>query len=224
MPLNLKWSTQNYLKGKWRLLVADDLQMTVSFICVPFSGVKQEWGTCKAIHLRTCLKEFFPLSEGLRAGCFFFLFFFSCYSSPLHSTLLIRDHAYSPRRVLQRYNAPPQVQLSGVLHIFSAFSLCSPFLLFALSPSYLLVSLPVRHLSFYVLPTPHPFRFCLLPPTFASVLLFWWCAMHSLPRSLLLAPPPHSPSICICKCLFWSRGPQQIFNINEDPHEFLSSN
>lgn len=117
----------------------------------------------------------------------FFCSFFSCYSSPLHSTLLIRDHAYSPRRVLQRYNAPAQVQLSGVLHIFSAFSLCSPFLLFALFPSYLLVSLPVHHLSLYVLPTPHPFRFCLLPPTFTSVLLFWWCVMHSLPRSLLLA-------------------------------------
>lgn len=139
------------------------------------------------IHLRTCLKEFSLSARGLSAGCFFPFLFFSCYSSPLHSTFLIRDHAYSPRRVLQHYNSSPQVQLSGVLRMFSFFSLCSPFLLFALLPSYPLVSLPVRHPSFYVFPTPHPFRSRLLPPTFTSVLLLWRCTMRSLPRSLLRA-------------------------------------
>lgn len=143
----------------------------------------------------------------------FFPFLFSCYSLALRSTLLIKDHAYSPRRVLRRYNSSPQVQLSGAFHFFSSPSPLLPF-----------PHLPVRSFSWLLfmyfplstpLDPPH-----LLPSTFTKLPLLWRCKMYCL----LLNHPFVLPSICICNCLFWSCGPQQISNINEDPHEFLSSN
>ena len=128
------------------------------------------------------LERVFPLSEGLRAECFFFPFvFFSCYSSPLRSTLLIKDHAYPPRRVLQHYNSPPQVQLSWVLHFFSSFSLSALFLLSALPPSHLLVILPVRQPSFHVPPTPYPS----LSPSLHLYLLTFTLVAHNRRPCLL---------------------------------------
>lgn len=152
MPLNLKWNTQNYLKGKWWLLVAENLQMTVSFyLCTLFQGKTEGVRDLKSDTSAYLLERVFLLSKGLRAECFFLsLFFFFSYSSPLRSTLLIKDHAYSPRRVLQHYNSSPQVQLSGVPHFFSSLSLYSPFLASALPPSFLLACLP----------NPSPFFSC----------------------------------------------------------------
>lgn len=135
----------------------------IFYPCTLFQGKTEEVRDLRSDTSAYLLKRVSSLNEGLRARCYFSFFFFPCYSSPLHSTLLIRDHAYSPWRVLRRFNSSPQVQVSGVLHFFSSCSISSPFLLFALLPCYLLVSLPVRHPSFYVLPTPYAFRSSLSP-------------------------------------------------------------
>lgn len=76
MPSNLKWNTQNYLKGKWWLLVADNLQMTVSFYLYPlFQGKTEGVRDLKSDTSTYLLKRVFLLSKGLRAECFFLSFF-----------------------------------------------------------------------------------------------------------------------------------------------------
>lgn len=187
MPLNLKWSTENYLKGKWWLLVADDLQMTVSFICVPFSRVKQkEWGTCKVIHLRTCLKDFSLSARGLRAGCFFSLFFLVILHhctppSSLETMHILPGESSNITTLLHRYSSLGSFACS---HSSPSAPLSSSLLSFHLIRLSVSQSVTLRFM-YFPLPTPSdPVSF--LPPL-PQYFYFGGAQCAPSPRSLLRA-------------------------------------
>lgn len=163
---------------------------SIFYLCTLFQGKTEGVRDLKSDTSAYLLERVFPLSEGLRAECFFLSFF--CYSSPLRSTLLIKDHAYSPRRVPQHYNSSPQVQLSGVPHFFSSLSLSSSFLLSALPPSPLLICLPIRRPSFHVLPTPYPLRSSLPPSLHLYLTTFTLVVHNALLPSFPCLPPAFS--------------------------------
>lgn len=131
----------------------------IFYLCTLFQGNTEGIRDLKSETSACLLERVISLSEGFRAGCFF------CYSPPLRSTLLIKDHAQFPRRVLQHYNSSPQVQLSG------SFTFSYPFPSPPLSSSLLSLHLlsssvsSIRRPSFHVLPTPYSVRsfYFLLP-------------------------------------------------------------
>lgn len=91
------------------------------------------------------LKRLLPSQSGIKRTMFFpFFLSFFCYSLPLRSTLLIKDHAYSPKRVLQHYNC------------FSTGTALW-------GPSLFLIPFPLP--SFHVLPTPRHRLRSRLPPS-----------------------------------------------------------
>lgn len=155
--------------------------MTVSFICVPFSRVKQkEWGTWKVIPLRTCLKEvfFFP-QRGIKSRMFFSFFF-----------LVILHHCAPPSSLKTMHILPGESSnITTLLHRYSSlgsftfshpFSLSSPFLFSALPPPRLLVCFPVRRPSFHVLPTPCALRSSLPPSLVLYLATFTSAARRAL--------------------------------------------
>lgn len=129
---------------------------------------------------RTCLKEFLPLSEGLRAECFFFP------SLSLYLTLfiiIILHHCAPPSSLKTMHILPGESSnITTLLHRYSSlgpltFSYPFPtpplFLLSALPPSPLLICLPIRRPSFHVLPTPYPLRSAAaFPPPLPHYLYF----------------------------------------------------
>lgn len=102
--------------------------------------------------------------------CFFLVILHHCTPpSSLETMHILPGESSDVTTLLHRYRS------LGSFTFSSSCSISSPFLLFALLPCYLLVSLPVRHPSFYVLPTPNAFRSSLPPSphlylcTFTSV-------------------------------------------------------
>lgn len=156
MPPNLKRNTQNYLKGKWWLLVADNLQMTVSFyLHTLFQGKTEGVRDLKSDTSAYLLERVFLLSKGLRAECFFLSFFFFC----------VILHRCAPPSSLKTMHILPG-EFSNITTLFHRYSSLGPhtfshpfattphFLFSALPPFFLLVCLPIRRPSFHVLPTP----------------------------------------------------------------------
>lgn len=195
----------------------------IFYLCTLFQGKTEGVRDLKSDTSAYLLERgvFFP-QRGIKSRMFFSFFF-----------LVILHHCAPPSSLKTMHILPGESSnITTLLHRYSSlgsftfshpFSLSSPFLFSALPPPRLLVCFPVRRPSFHVLPTPCALRSS-LPPSLVLYLATFTSAARGalLPSfSYLLSP---SPSICICECLFWSRGPQQIFNINEDPHEFLSSN
>ena len=159
-------------------------------LCTFFQGKTEGVRDLKSDTSAYLLERVFSSQRGIKRRMFFLSFF--CYSSPLRSTLLIKDHAYSPRRILQHYNSSPQVQLSGAPHFFSSLSLSSPFHFSPFPPSPLLVCLPIRRPSFHVLHIPYPLRSSLLPSLHLYITTFTLAAHNALLPSFPSFPPSFS--------------------------------
>lgn len=188
MPLNLKWNTQNYLKGKSWLLVAENLQMTVSFyLCTLFQGKTEGVRDLKSDTSAYLLERVFLLSKGLRAECFFLSFYF----------FVIRRHGAPPSSLKTMHILPGESSnITTLLHRYSSLGSltcshpfpCTPLFSFLCSPSTASpspVSQSVAPLFIYF-PLPSPLDLLyLVPTTFTSLPLLW----RRSTRSFTFLPP-----------------------------------
>lgn len=185
------------------------------YLCTLFQGKTEGVRDLQSDTSVYLLERVSPLSKGLRAACFFLSFFViirhCAPPSSLKTIHILPGESSNITTLLHRYSS------LGSLTFSHPISFPSPPLSSSVLSLHLVSSSVSESVALLFMYFPLPTALDLLPP---------------LPHYLYFGgaectpshPPSLSPSICICKCLFWSCGPQQIFNINEDPHECLSSN
>lgn len=168
------------------------------YLCTLFQGKTEGVRDLKSDTSVYLLERVFPLSEGLRAECFFLSFFVilrhCAPPSSLKTMHILPGESSNITTLLHRYSSLGSLTFS---HPFPSPPLSSCLLSLHLLSSSVSQSVAILFM-YFPLPTPLD-PFYLLPSTFTSIPLLWRCTMHSFPPS---HPPSHSPSICICKCLF----------------------
>jgi len=158
----------------------------IFYLCTFFQGKTEGMRDLKSDTSAYLLERVFPLSEGLRAECFFLSFFFFFF--------VILRHCAPPSSLKTMHILPGESSnITTLLHRYSSLgslTFSHPFPSPPLSSS--LLSLHLLSISqsvallFMYFPFPTPLDpLYLLPSTFTSLPLLWRHTMHSFPRSLL---------------------------------------